>query len=348
MTGVNNSMRGGRDIRIDIIKGISILLVLWGHAIQNLSPNEAYYGDWIFKTIYSFHMPLFALISGYLFYFSQRKRSFWDVLRSRISDLLVPIVVWTTVDWMLGIVLHKKIVITQWMTIFIGMMLWFLWSILAANFVLTVAEKKIKSRWGRLIWLIAGFFMMYLFPNPEMNLFLYPYVVLGFYYKKYGNSFAKIKKYGWISILLFILLLPFFDEASYIYTTGISLWKVDIVFQKHILIDVYRYIIGLIGSITVIYAVCVMHEKFKIGKVFSICGRYTMQIYIMQCFFFKVFGMIWGKIACCFADNYILINNNGRDIVIAIPFSLILLVICLFISKLLERNKILNKMLFGR
>ena len=42
-----------RDIRIDILKGIGILLVVWGHATAIL-----------IKEICIFHMPLFFFLSG--------------------------------------------------------------------------------------------------------------------------------------------------------------------------------------------------------------------------------------------------------------------------------------------
>lgn len=59
-----------RDPYWDIIKGFTILLVIIGHSIQYHN-GETYYEQglyWanpIFKFIYSFHMPLFMLISGY-------------------------------------------------------------------------------------------------------------------------------------------------------------------------------------------------------------------------------------------------------------------------------------------
>lgn len=83
--------RGGRDLRIDAIKGFLIFLVLWGHVIQNITSNEGYYDDWIFRIIYSFHMPLFALMNGYLFYPSQQKRDCKKALQQKIIGLLVPI-----------------------------------------------------------------------------------------------------------------------------------------------------------------------------------------------------------------------------------------------------------------
>lgn len=59
-----------RNNYFDFIKGIAIILVVFGHCIQYGSgilfiTNEDYYDDVIFKLIDSFQMPLFALISGY-------------------------------------------------------------------------------------------------------------------------------------------------------------------------------------------------------------------------------------------------------------------------------------------
>ena len=55
---------------LDIIKGITIFLVALGHCVVNgngikFIEKELFWGDPIYKFIYSFHMPLFALISGY-------------------------------------------------------------------------------------------------------------------------------------------------------------------------------------------------------------------------------------------------------------------------------------------
>ena len=60
-----------RNLYIDLIKGIAIITVIIGHLIQYTSVgNFNFYENYIYKFIYSFHMPLFMLISGYLFYFS--------------------------------------------------------------------------------------------------------------------------------------------------------------------------------------------------------------------------------------------------------------------------------------
>lgn len=49
---------------LDSLKAILILLVILGHAVQ--FNTEEYETNPLFQFIYSFHMPLFLFISGYL------------------------------------------------------------------------------------------------------------------------------------------------------------------------------------------------------------------------------------------------------------------------------------------
>jgi len=54
-----------RDTGLDSLKGILIILVVFGHMIEPM------YNEWpfnaVYTSIYSFHMPLFVLVSGYVF-----------------------------------------------------------------------------------------------------------------------------------------------------------------------------------------------------------------------------------------------------------------------------------------
>lgn len=49
---------------LDAMKGILIILVILGHSIQDTISD--YQNNFLFRFIYSFHMPLFFAISGYL------------------------------------------------------------------------------------------------------------------------------------------------------------------------------------------------------------------------------------------------------------------------------------------
>lgn len=90
-----------RDVSLDIAKGILIFLVVWGHAIQfgfGYKYGESYesYTDWMFRFIYTFHMPLFMAIGGYLYYYSNRK-NFKAVLLSRIKSIGIPYLSYCTI-----------------------------------------------------------------------------------------------------------------------------------------------------------------------------------------------------------------------------------------------------------
>jgi fucose 4-O-acetylase-like acetyltransferase len=51
---------------IDFLKGFTILLVILGHCIE--FNDTDYWNNIVFRYIYSFHMPLFMFLSGYVSY----------------------------------------------------------------------------------------------------------------------------------------------------------------------------------------------------------------------------------------------------------------------------------------
>lgn len=69
---------------IDIAKGIGILLVIFGHICTGT--DETYS---VKIMIYSFHMPLFFLISGYCFN-NAKYDSFKKFLVSRLKTIICP------------------------------------------------------------------------------------------------------------------------------------------------------------------------------------------------------------------------------------------------------------------
>ncbi|MBK9924867.1 MAG: acyltransferase family protein [Anaerolineales bacterium] len=66
---------------IDIARGIGILLVVLGHN------DFGYISAFVYKVIYSFHMPLFFFLSGY---FLNASIPFFDYLKKRFHSLLKP------------------------------------------------------------------------------------------------------------------------------------------------------------------------------------------------------------------------------------------------------------------
>lgn len=115
---MENSSKKVRNPYADIIRGFAIFLVVLGHCIQEGSglsfrTNQSYWSDEFYQFIYSFHMPLFMILSGYFAYSSihcakinfeeikyisgtsKALQSLLPVWLKRSFSLLFPILFWT-------------------------------------------------------------------------------------------------------------------------------------------------------------------------------------------------------------------------------------------------------------
>lgn len=74
---------------IDIAKGIGMLTIIWGHiSLANLSHS----------IVYSFHIPLFFFLSGYVFS-PKRYSSFGVFMKKRFYGLVVPYLLYSFLTW---------------------------------------------------------------------------------------------------------------------------------------------------------------------------------------------------------------------------------------------------------
>lgn len=108
---------------IDEIRGIAIILVVIGHAIQVLYAPGVFDENMLFKIIYSFHMPLFMCISGYVSGYHQQPLSAKS-LCLRLKSLMVPFMVWAFINSIIREEFPKEFVKTL---IYVDNGLWFLW-----------------------------------------------------------------------------------------------------------------------------------------------------------------------------------------------------------------------------
>ena len=78
---------------INYIKGIAILLVFIGHAATPSFLERPYFYEFIVQLIYSFHMPLFFLVSGFLSYKvidMNLKENYFNFVKAKFYRLAVP------------------------------------------------------------------------------------------------------------------------------------------------------------------------------------------------------------------------------------------------------------------
>ena len=148
-------MKNSRNQVIDLIKGLAIFTVVLGHCIQYgageiVIQSQSYYDNYLFKLIYSFHMPVFMVVSGYLFSKSVKKYSNRQLVEKGIRTLLIPIILWV----LLYRVPEMLITLDQYDSVgrallklfsYIITGFWFLWAILLLQFFTLFIKKWVKD-----------------------------------------------------------------------------------------------------------------------------------------------------------------------------------------------------------
>ena len=85
-------MEKSRDRRIDLLRAIATICVVIGHIIQFRVKDVD--SNLIFRLIYSFHMPLFFFISGYL----TPNIIYINWIKNRFFRLFMPFVLWASIN----------------------------------------------------------------------------------------------------------------------------------------------------------------------------------------------------------------------------------------------------------
>ena len=80
-----------RNLFIDELKGIAIILVVFGHILQFVFKVDL--GSFVFASIYSFHMAFFMFLSGYSLSLGHEKLELKYIIR-RCCSLFIPFIIW--------------------------------------------------------------------------------------------------------------------------------------------------------------------------------------------------------------------------------------------------------------
>ena len=80
-------MRKERSLTLDIARALMIVLVVIGHYDPVNAPN---WYQTLLKFIYTFHMPVFLFVSGYVYIATKKEESYLSFLYKKVKRLLVP------------------------------------------------------------------------------------------------------------------------------------------------------------------------------------------------------------------------------------------------------------------
>lgn len=284
-----------RDAYFDFLKGILILLVLLGHGIQYGNGNtyyvmEDYWNNPIMKAIYSFHMPLFAAVSGYFSFFSVGRKPFLGTCAGRWVRLATPVAVWSLLTFACRAVLGEENLSVK--SILYAMLYhsWFIWAVLI-GFCMICAISRIGSKPIRYAVYGGVFVAGMLTPDFIWVGAAVKYIV---FYQFLGYELASV---GWhpkritlraalVGSILWILLLLLYNKDSYIYTSLFSVIGSEEP-VKQVWIDLYRNGIGVVGGfsfcgLTWLVWTWIQGKDGWMKRLFMYMGRHSLAVYMLS------------------------------------------------------------------
>lgn len=341
-----------RNHYLDIVKGIAIFLMVLGHCIQNgngadFFNSQAFWRDPITIFIYSFHMPLFMLVSGYLLHYTISKRSFIQSLSNKVKHLLKPIILFNIYNYIIVNTSYidnsfYSVINLKDLTFKIFDGYWFLWAVLLFSVLVIFIRKFLKDN---IIIYVSIFIFLFFVPNFVFNIqtyridFMYPFFIMGYFFPK---QFKLTRLFLiWLFITaIFVLLLYFYNEKDYIYTSGLNIFhsKLGLPILEQIRIDLFRISIGVTGSISILIFIYHLYKNTInlpfLWRVFAYMGRNSLIIYCLQ------------EILIIF-----IIKPYTKDFTVSYFNNLLqtflVLSCCFLIIEILKRNELLRKLHLG-
>ena len=230
------------------------MCVLMGHFIQYSASGKN--PSWLWELIYSFHMPLFMVLSGYFVNFSI------DIerLKRRFMCLIVPGFLWSVIIVVVLAVLVKYThfqnpIENQTFLLRIFKQFWFLSCLFFCYVVGAISVKIFRNE--LVAFMVSTTLLMFFCVEEHLHIaFLYPFLWTGYFLRK-NNLLDSV---SWQILLanigIFSVLLIWWSADLTIYSMPIKVYSLDnnsIVFDfQNLMITAYRFCIGLVGSMSVI------------------------------------------------------------------------------------------------
>ena len=320
---------------IDVYRGIGIILMIMGHI---------YFGKLFDIFIHAFHIPMFFIISGYLF--STKNVDFKEFIMKKSKQLLVPYIVFGVFHLIIYILMNLNSIdniTSRTFALFfmptnsmpISGALWFLLSLFFADimyyFIIKINNKIVRTIISLVISSI-GILISYFFRLPygmDVAMVAVFLMNIGSYIKEYKDKIFNIN--------IFIMILLGILDVVLIYTNGMVGFKSGI--YSNVLLF---FINAIVSSVIILYIsnlICnIKLNKFKLYNYFKDLLIYIGSNSICYLIFNQLVIMVVLKVF-----EFLHIPTNYYVKVLIIPIVLFLLYI---INKIFNTKRL--KVLIGK
>jgi len=310
---------------IDAAKGFAILLVVLGHSVQTYVLDFDH--NLLFRFIYSFHMPLFMFLSGYI----TIKTDFFS-LRIKFNRLMIPFVVWYLLSYVLTHA-YQTIPFTEYIVRWIKSPdygLWFLMVLFWCHCALAICM-RLRKYAGNFSFLLV-YLAICMIPTGEfgiglVKLHFIPFIS-GYLIAKNRVTLQKLEKPAMLlSVFLFASLFGYWNrtqEPSFIPVLKAMFSLRGINYIVHF----YRYLIAFAGIGLSFFLIMRLTKVDIAYTAFRWLGRYTLEIYVLH--------------------TYLLGWNLGTGYLQIFSAAVIALFSSIIIATILKQSSWLNRLLFGQ
>ncbi|EOJ9894194.1 acyltransferase family protein [Escherichia coli] len=324
-----------RDVKIDFLKALATLLVVVGHCIQ--FSDIDFDNNLLFRVIYSFHMPLFMCIAGFLFV---EKDKVINELVKKAKLLLVPFFSWSVVSYFLmngsgsnldGLTKHITSVIAN-----PALGLWFLPTLFVCFLVFYILPRKDKELYVMAVILALSVMVKVIdflsFDILKLVAWQMPFFLSGYLIRKYELiSVFRRKEVFFASFFIFVIFVSQWQRTS---TTNLFGYPLDggmIAFASNMIV---RYVCAL-SAIVVLFGINIRISNGIMLGVLLFLSNNSLSVYAVQT---VILGMIIGMMGE-FTQNQAIVAISSFS------FSVIAIVI---IVSAINKIKFVRVILFGR
>lgn len=282
-------MNKKRLVWVDSLKGWLMLLVVMGHAIQYCMNDGECDFNYFWNLIYSFHMPAFMALSGFVNYRANtppRYDSYITLCKRRTRQLLVPFFLWSVIKWLIdGSFCLVELV---HITFSSGGFFWFLWALWVISIIFILGNMlskflDIKQQITDVAIMLALIMVMVL---GDVRIFGFQYIsyyfvfyIIGYYCNKYNKLFITNNIWHLVLGSLVWLLMASFWNMHHL---PFFLQCIPYV-PETILLYAYRFVTAFIG----IYVVLNIGHRFLNTSVafnarIAHIGQISLGLYVVH------------------------------------------------------------------
>lgn len=269
-----------RPIYITALKSFGMLLVLLGHSFPPTEIIAVPEGFLLFdKWIYSFHMPLFVAISGFLFAKYNVNNSFSQFIVKKAVRLLLPYVFFITLTTIIKALLSRHAlnpIELNLHTILFNLLYpgkaavvayWFLATLFSIFLFFPIYKRVMEIRIVNAFFITTALVILHIWnPLQDINVFSLNRLFDLFIYFWCGCLIARYEE----------KLMIVFDNCFTLIFSGLALWGMNLM-PEFIALSLAKGLTGLIMA----WSFCVLYTKHRLAFLDFLNGK-TFSVYLMH------------------------------------------------------------------